>query len=298
LTQIQNPALSQGEGSKFKIRPVAIAIATLFFVGTSGYALWNYQFNPDYAKAPQWRELAQTVSTQLQPGDIVVQNFTEMSPFYYLSKKVTVLTLPKDYGFRPSDEKILRQLNADYRRIWFIPALPDWWDPDQIVEAFLSRNNDRVLDTRVDTLRLQLYLTPREFESKIVPVNARIGSATLTGYRVEGVPHLHVVLYWRADALRKIDQDYTVFVHLADANDQVIAQQDRAPAFGLYPTTAWQPGESIVDAYDLRIDAPGNYSLSVGMYDPATLVRVPAFDANGTRLPNDRVMLTHVTIPQ
>jgi hypothetical protein len=53
-----------------------------------------------------------------------------------------------------------------------------------------------------------------------------------------------------------------------------------------------------VDGYALSLDAPGTFSIFVGMYDPATLARVPVFDAVGARLPNDRVMLTQITIPQ
>jgi hypothetical protein len=103
-------------------------------------------------------------------------------------------------------------------------------------------------------------------------------------------------LYWRA--AQKIENDYTVFVHVADANERVIAQHDGAPARGTYPTRAWQAGELIVDGYALSLDAPGTFSIFVGMYDPATLARVPVFDAVGARLPNDRVMLTQITIPQ
>ena len=56
-------------------------------------------------------------------------------------------------------------------------------------------------------------------------------------------------------------------------------------------------GESIVDAYDLPVDVAGTYTLAVGMYDPATLVRVPIIDASGKRLPEDRIHLTQVIIP-
>jgi hypothetical protein len=127
-------------------------------------------------------------------------------------------------------------------------------------------------------------------------VNARVGDATLVGYRLEGTHPLHVVLYWRP--ARAIALDYTVFVHLADGEDRVRGQQDHPPVNGTYPTRAWQPGELIVDAYDLPAETePGTFSLFVGMYDPATLARVPAYDANGIPLPNDRVLLTQVTIP-
>ncbi len=280
-----------------RLQSPVLAIAILFFVATSAYALANYYFNPAYGKAPNWRALSNFIAERQQAGDIIIQNFTEMSAIYYRNNAIPVITLPKDYWATPADEKTLRQLNTEYRRLWFIPAQPDVWDPDQSIERLLSRYDDRMIDARVAEFRLQLYLTPREFGSKIIPVNARVGSATLLGYRTEGARLLHVVLYWRAT--QKIERDSKVFVHLTDAGDRVVAQQDRVPAFGTYPMTDWQPGDLIVDAYDLQVDAaPGTYSLVVGMYDPATLERAPAFDTNGARLPNDRVMLTQVMIPQ
>ena len=274
-------------------RVVAIGIPSLLLVASSVFAFWNFQFDPAYAKAPDWRGLTQQITAQ--PGDIVVQNFTEMSPLYYLGTTIPLTTLPKDYWYTPTDEKRLQQLNNDYRRIWFIPAAPDQWDSDHLVEKFLAHTDERVSIARAGTLSVQLYLTPHESQSKMVPVNTRVGDAILIGYRVEGARTLHVVLYWQAT--RKIAKDYTVFVHLADANGNVMAQQDHAPAFGLYPTTAWQPGESIVDVYDVPVDAPaGIYSLIVGMYDPNTLIRLPVTDSNGNRLSDDQIVLTQITI--
>lgn len=295
-------------------RVPVFVVAILIAASTSAYALSNYYFDPAYAKAPDWRALGQFIVAQQQPGDIVVQNFTDDSISYYrnrLSRKNTpptqpgcdnqegylpVVTLPKDYWAKTADEKALQELNATCRRIWFIPAAPDFWDPAQFVEKYLSRYDDREIDARISTFRLQLYLTPRAFEPKIMPVNARVGNATLVGYRVQRTRPLHVVLYWRA--AQKIEKDFTVFVHLADADDHVIAQQDNAPVGSTYPTSQWQPGELIVDAHDLQVDtAPGAYALIVGMYDPATLARAPVSDANGVRLPDGRVPLTQVTIP-
>jgi len=290
-SRIQNPE-SKSRTTQYAIRIIAI----LFFVGTFAFALANYYFNPVYAKAPDWRALAQFIAGRQQPGDMVIQNFTEMSAIYYQRGTAPVMTLPKDFNATPEDEKILRRLLSEYKRIWFIPAQTDWWDPDHVIEGLLARSADRELETRISVFRPQLYLTPRTFESKITPVNARIGNATLVGYRVEGAKNLRVVLYWRA--AQKIEKDFTVFVHLADASERVVAQQDSAPVGGSYPTSAWQTGELIVDAYDLQVDATGAFTLLVGMYDPHTLARIPVLDANNARQANDRIVLTQVTIPQ
>lgn len=290
--------------SSTRWKSAAVAIPILFFASSSAYALMNYYFDPMYAKAPDWRALLQFINARQRDGDIIVQNFNELSTIYYRHGNLTVMTLPRDYLAGAADEKTLRQLNADYRRIWFIPASPDFWDPDHFVERFLERYDDRRIDTNISSFQLQLYETPREFESKMIVINARIGEAILVGYRIHGdaarTPNrstLRLSLYWRA--AQKIEKDLTVFVHLVDASERVIAQRDNAPVRGTYPTSAWQLGELIVDAHDLDVDAPsGTYALMAGMYDLATLVRLPALDADGVRLQDDRVLLTQVTISQ
>ncbi|MCI0476601.1 MAG: hypothetical protein L0Y55_10170 [Anaerolineales bacterium] len=293
--QVQGSRLTCSHVTDYASR-ITLALGFLFFVFSSAYALSNYYFNPTYSKSPDWRALMQHIKDRRAPGDFVIQNFTEMSAIYYRGD-LPVLTVPQNYWATAADEKLLRQLNADYRRIWFIPASPGWWDNDRFVEKFLARTDERVSETPIDIFRLQLYLTPHEFESKIIPLNARVGNATLAGYRIEGTRNLHLVLYWRAN--QKIEKDFSVFAHVADANGNVIAQHDGAPAFGLHPTTAWQPGESIVDVHGIKVDATsGTYTLLVGMYDPNSLARVAVFDANGTRAPNDQVSLTQITIAQ
>ncbi|MCL4490057.1 MAG: hypothetical protein M1570_18290 [Chloroflexi bacterium] len=307
----RGPLGTQGAQSKdrrassFRLLTSSFILAVVFFAATAGYSLFNYYADPAYAKAPDWRDLARFINSHERPGDVVVQNFTEMSAIYYLSSQAPVITVPKDFWPAPADEQTLRQVLSGYRRIWFIPAAPDFWDPNHFVENYLSRYSDREIDTRIASFQLQLYATPGEFEPHIVPVNARVGSATLVGYRIAGLAKgtmttagpldLQVVLYWRPTA--KIEKDRTVFVHLASVDERVLAQQDSKPVGGTYPTTQWKPGELIVDSYDLKADlAPGTYSLFVGMYDPATLVRVPAVDVNGASLPANRVLLTKITV--
>jgi len=272
-----------------------LPLGLFFFITLAAYALTNYYFDSAYAKAPNWRALMQYIKDQRAPGDFVIQNFTEAAPIYYRGD-LPVLTVPRDYRASASDEEFLRRLNAEYRRIWLIPASPGWWDNERFVEKFLSRYAERVSEIPLDIFRLQLYLTPRTFESNIIPLGARVGNATLVGYHVEGTRQVRVTLYWRAAA--RIEDDLTVFTHIVDETRRVLAQHDGVPAFGWYPTTAWQPGERIVDVHEIRADAaPGTYTLVVGMYDARTLARVPAFDASGARAADDSIILTQITIP-
>ncbi len=93
----------------------------------------------------------------------------------------------------------------------------------------------------------------------------------LLGYNVESGfrpgDGLHLTLFWQA--LREIDQDYTVFVHLADEQGNLWGQKDNQPVDGFYPTTEWVSGQFVRDQYDLFIAPnapPGQYRIEVGMY--------------------------------
>jgi hypothetical protein len=78
--------------------------------------------------------------------------------------------------------------------------------------------------------------------------------------------------------LQTFTQDLKVFVHLVDSDDNVVAQFDGQPQSGDYPTSFWVPGELIEDSYPLLFpaDAPsGPYRIFLGLYDEATLTRLP-----------------------
>jgi 4-amino-4-deoxy-L-arabinose transferase-like glycosyltransferase len=101
---------------------------------------------------------------------------------------------------------------------------------------------------------------------------------------------LGLTLYWQA--LVPIGSDYTIFVHLLDAKDQIRGQGDGPPAGGFYPTRFWDPGEIVADEHDVTIavDAPaGTYHLAVGLYLAATDQRLGSGDS-------DRLMLGQVEI--
>lgn len=95
---------------------------------------------------------------------------------------------------------------------------------------------------------------------------------------------LPVTLYWQG--LEPIPHNWKVFVHLRNANNQIIAQQDQFPGAGQFPTQGWRPGEYITDSYQLTLpaDTPlGEYRLVVGLYDPNDFRRLPIREENSIR---------------
>jgi len=101
-----------------------------------------------------------------------------------------------------------------------------------------------------------------------------------------------IALLWRASG--KLETDSSVFVHIRDSDGTVVAQSDGVPVYGFYPTTRWETGDYIRDEHPvaLPIDlARGRYVVAVGLYDPATGDRLPAYDGTGDRLTDDAASL-------
>jgi hypothetical protein len=97
---------------------------------------------------------------------------------------------------------------------------------------------------------------------------------------VEG--RLQLTLYWQAERL--LDQNWTVFVHLADNSGALVAQHDSQPRDGAYPTSVWDPGEVVADQHEVRlpVDLPeGDYQVVVGLYTADSGERLPVLDSQG-----------------
>jgi 4-amino-4-deoxy-L-arabinose transferase-like glycosyltransferase len=87
---------------------------------------------------------------------------------------------------------------------------------------------------------------------------------------------LDLRLAWSATT--PLTASLTAFVHLLGPDGVIVAQADRAPEGGFYPTSAWPPGAAVADHYRLELPPalpPGRYRLVTGWYDPASGARVP-----------------------
>jgi 4-amino-4-deoxy-L-arabinose transferase-like glycosyltransferase len=134
--------------------------------------------------------------------------------------------------------------------------------PAQPMRADLGRNGDRI--------RLLGYTLP-------------------AGAKVQG-DVLPLRLYWQA--LVPVQTDYTVFVHLLDEDGVIQGQGDGPPVGGVYPTSFWDPGETVEDEHQVLLSVQaeeGIYRLAVGMYLVSTGDRMTADDG-------DRVILGEVQV--
>ncbi len=112
-----------------------------------------------------------------------------------------------------------------------------------------------------------------------------------------------IALYWQAE--RDVLQDYTVFVHVIGkgemGEERLLTQRDAMPDNGAYPTRNWRAGEAVIDP--VRVPLPrgmpaGTYDLFVGMYDSATLERLPTVSAAGEVLDDKVVLRAALHVPE
>ena len=117
------------------------------------------------------------------------------------------------------------------------------------------------------------------------------------GAALEPRERLPLTLYFTTDA--RIPEDYTLFLHVAGAGDQLLYQFDGVPVEGRHPTRQWLPGQVFADTHTISVaDIPedGLATLSMGFYpiaDPNA--RVEIYDPNGQPI-GDRLVLAQLRL--
>lgn len=105
-----------------------------------------------------------------------------------------------------------------------------------------------------------------EFDDDIVLEQFSQSAAT-----IQAGETLTLTLLWQTEHV--IEEDYKIFVHLLDQDNNLVAQHDAFPDQWRYPTSEWIPGRMIRDITPLFIPdtlSAGEYSLRAGIYHPET----------------------------
>lgn len=118
------------------------------------------------------------------------------------------------------------------------------------------------------------------------PPHAAVNEAWHGGIRLFGTGPLPAVLQpggalplnlmWQSDEAP--EEDWIMFVHLVNrADGSLVAQIDRAPLDGFWPTSAWYAGVQLEDEFSLQLPTTlpmGDYDLLLGWYNPRTHERL------------------------
>ncbi len=111
-----------------------------------------------------------------------------------------------------------------------------------------------------------------DFGSLTFPPEMRLLGYDVDRSSVKPKESIRLTLYWQS--LTEMDRDWSVFVHVVDENEIVIAQRDTYPGLGLMPTRKWSVGRTLADTYVIALPAttyaPSKARIEIGLYDYAT----------------------------
>jgi mannosyltransferase len=287
--------------------PWAFALGLLLVISASSASLHNWFFDDAYTKG-EYGLMMDYVGDHTQQGDLLLLNnpLQEALFDYYRPPGVTYRLLSRDdLRTEQRTDQALAALTEGYARVWLVMfGYAEQYDPHHLAEWWLNGRGYRSSYRSFLGAYLTLYvMSPTDVSSSMQhTVAANLDNkALLMGYglvaqEIEAGGTLRLTLYWQA--LAEMDRRYTVFVHLLDSDNRIVAQMDSEPLGGTHPTTEWQFGEIVRDNYGLLVapdTPPGEYLLEVGMYYLPTLERLPVLDASGGAQ-DDRVVLGRIAI--
>ena len=272
------------------------AVAGWLGAGLVAAAAWaplvTYFTDPAVAR-DDYRSLARYLEAAAWPEDAIILNAPGQQEVfgYYYAGDTPVHPLPRS---RPLDPRAtiaqLEEILARSGRIFALYWATDESDPAGIIEGWLNQQAFKATDAWAGNVRLVTYAAPL-LANGLLPTDARLGDhVRLTGYQlvaprpgassadsrssqVTSGQIVQVQLRWATDS--PLNARYVVFLQALDGTNHLAGQRDAEP---LTPTTAWRPGQAVLDRLGLLIEPgtpPGEYRIIVGLYDGLTGQRLP-----------------------
>ncbi len=272
----------------------------LAFLVWGGYALAEASRDPRFGRPGEgYRAVLDAIEAQAGPEDVIVT----VAPYHYhvpmdhYRGRLPIYGYAQENPVHAETARVLTRLLSRPRTVWFVTGGLPPADPSNGIERWLAERAYKASDTWFGDFRLVRYLTPVapmtptsvedvRFGDQLALAGAAVGPTTVIPG--DGV---RIALGWVA--LQPLSVDYVVFGQLLDAAGQLRAQQDSPPVGGYRPTSGWTPGEPIEDHLGIPLPSdlpPGEYTLIVGVYDPATGQRLPVSSGG------DFVTLGRVTV--
>ena len=259
----------------------------------------NAWFNPEFAKSPDWRGLAQYLRQETTPRDMVIQTAADEAFTLYYADRTASLRLPAN----PVQEEVdileaLRSAQLTHDSLWLVASPPAGWPNRHVTMDWLEANMQLLRTTQIGTLPVRQYrswkVRAEELAAEDLASFAQV--AGIAGVQTGRTPtDLVVQLVWRA--VGQSNTSLKAFVHLYDARgpangSPLWSQDDQFIQDGRADTRLWESGSLLRDVYHLALAGipPGHYGLYAGLYDPES----------GERLKTDRgldsVLVAQVTL--
>ena len=282
---------------------VALAlVGAAFVVVASSFTLYNYYWNPDYARS-DIRPAVAYLQAFSAPDDALLANPARRSPpFWYYYHGNLPYYSPVD---QPVDELALQRMAARHPGLWVVQNLPVGFDPQQDIERWLTFHAYRTMTDWVGQVIFRYYSMPTDGKSAAqgqfqpaVRFGDRVG---LDGYRVGlqtggRAQVAQLELDWQA--LADVDEDYMVAARAVDGEGRVWGQTASAPLGNFRPTSTWKEGERVADHLGLLLrpgTPPGEYLIQLWLYREADARPLP-ITHDGAPGPAEKLHLATVRV--
>jgi 4-amino-4-deoxy-L-arabinose transferase-like glycosyltransferase len=272
--------------------------------------------------APQMRLVAYDVaSEEIRPGEalgvtltweVVGEMTRDWSVFLHLTDPNDIIVAQRDtypgVGLLATSDLAVGRSWTDH---YVIPIPETTYAPEEVrllvgLYDYETWERMAVIGEGVDAVTLATVEIVGDPDSEVPnPVSFNFGNEMmLRGYQMDrrqalAGETLTLTLYWQG--LRPMGHNYTVFAHVLGPETRLYGQEDSWPLDGAYPTTAWNPGETVEDTYLLILaedTPPGVYDIEVGVYwvdDEGHIERLQRVTEDG-RLVEDYVLLTRIRV--
>jgi hypothetical protein len=180
-------------------------------------------------------------------------------------------------------DDVIQELLRQYAGIWLVLSAENEVDRGEFVPKYLTAVAYEQDCTAWLDVRLCHFVSP----SAVIPtmttqINTHFNGdlllqrADLALVAGNQSTDLLATMHWQA--LQQPQIDYRVTLRLLNAAGTVLSQRDNFPIGPLLPPTTWSSGDKKPGYMALSLPAnlpPGNYTVTVNLYDPATGAIVP-----------------------
>jgi uncharacterized membrane protein len=273
------------------------AAALIYILATSAYSLrnWFEPYRVNRFNKADFRITAQIVRERIGPDETVLLSSGQMFPawaYYYgwegwhRLPDIEILDVNAALDLSVGDE--LDHLLDGRRGVWLVRWQNEVTDPFDVLPLYLGAIGTQDDYGQFWHMELFHYSLPPDARfdlTSFIPHRADAdfgGQVRLLGMRPTSSTKL--VLFWQA--ITGMETDYTIFVHVLDADGETLVNADHLPP---RPTHEWRPGQVVPDRVTLTLppDLPaGDYRIEVGLYDASdpTLPRLSLDDGSDDRV--------------